>query len=1640
MSGVDSRVVTMKFDNAAFEKGASTTMSTLARLKESLNFSGAKAGLGDLQGAANKVDFSNINAQTHGISKAFVAMSTIAITALASVTSKVMELGGGLVKQLSGVSAITAGFSDYNMKIQATQTIMAGTGASIETTTKYLKDLDIYADRTIYSLADMTSNIGKFTNAGVKLPTATKAMIGIANVAARSGANADEAARAMYNLGQAIGQGTVKMMDWKSVELANMGTIEFKQQLIDSALAAGSLTKAADGTVKTLKGTIVTSKNFSTTLSDQWLTSKALVKTLKRYGDENTAIGKKSFAAATQVKTFGMMMETLKAAAGTGWTDTFDILIGNLPEATKMWTDLTNVIGTFIGKSADARNKVLGDWKKLGGRTDAIESIKNVFHALGAVLGPIHDAFRELFPPKTGKDLYNITHAIREFTEKLIPSEKTSDNLRRTFKGLFAILSIGTAIFKGILGYVAGFFGLLSGSGGVGSITGLTGGVGDFLVKLQEWLVTGGAISRFFENIGKFRDTVLAPVIEVIGKIASAFGALVSGGAGLFFSVLTGSMSAIGPVVSGLGGIIQGFFTSIGGFVGTLGSMFNVGPEVAKTVAVVHEVSGALTNTQAIAEDARTSWQKLVDAFKAIGTFLAPVVGFLKEAFGAIKEKLQTFVSGMGIEDSLALVNTGFFIAFYMMLRSFLKNMRGMVKSAKEMFDNVGGVLKQLTSNLKTMQTDVRSNIILKIAIALGVLAAALWVLSKIDKEELKSGLVAVSIMLGLLVGALITLEKTSSFSGAANLAMLSIAMIGLSVAILAMAGAIAILGNMDTDTLIKGMSTVAAILAVVVAASAILSKTGGAAQMLIAAAAIGILAFALTAFAGALKLYASIDPMTLLDGGLKAAAAILVIGLTMRAMPANMLLTAAGLLIVSAALVVLAGALKILGGMSAGEMAKSLIMLGGSLLIIAVGLNAMTGTLPGAAAILVFAGALAVLVPPLIILGNLDWSTILKAIAALALIFLVLGAAGYILAPVVPVIMGLAGAIALMGVGLLMVGAGLLLFSMGLAGLAASGAAGAAVLVAAIISIAELIPLIMQQFGLGLIAFAKVLATAGPALIAAFTTVLASLIQAIINVLPKIGALISKIITVVLKILTDNVPKIITAGVNIIMALLTGFTKNIGKISKAAVDAIIAFMRALATQIPRLVDAGAKLIIKFINGLSTAIDANSAELGAAGGRLAVSIVKGMVTGIGAGIGEVVEAARKLGQAALDKVKGMLHIGSPSKEFHKIGVYVSQGFANGIVGGLKDLEKALAKMTDMLKDAGLSTRALSEANVAELKRLARQYDAIDKRLSAAKKKLADVKKIRDDQAKSIADQFDELPDISKGTSVSAYENKIKKETAAAIKFKQTLDALRKAGMDDITYNKLLAEGVDSQAFADKLLAGGSAGIKELNALNKGLATAAAALGKKAAADLNKAGVDAAQGLVNGLQKKRDAIANQMKKIAKAMVRAIRRELGMKSPSREFMDIGKFATLGLAQGLKAYSGVVDRSAVEVANVALDAIKNTMAGITDTVANDLDANPVIAPVLDLTSLQKEAKRINDLLLAETLTADVSFKQASSISADRETERVATANTPSETPQTLVQLEQNNYSPKALSHVEIYRQTKNQLALAKEALKVK
>ena len=440
---IDERVIEMQFQNDQFERGIKQSTKSLKNLKESLKLDDSAEStrkLGKAFDDLSSVSLSSLDTALQTAGRGFNAFETMATSALATVTSQITSYVTSIAKSLS-IDQISEGFSKYEEIIGSTKTIMAATGKTADKVQEKLDKLNWFTDETSYNMSDMTNNIGKFTSAGIDLDESVDAMMGIANWAAVSGQNATAAARAMYNISQAIGAGSMKLMDWRSIENANMATQEFKQTAIDTAIEMGKLVKVNGKVMTSNKKTAVTTRNFSETLSKQWFTSDVLIATLKKYSDYTNQIydmcqtegilaseamdrlsdstdelGKKSFEAAQQSKTFKDALDATKDAVSSQWMHTFQYIFGNIDEAIELWTKVTEVLWDVFAASGETRNEILKFWYENGGRSSLLSAFQNLYDVISAIADIADQAFKSIIPPMTGERLVELTQRFENFT------------------------------------------------------------------------------------------------------------------------------------------------------------------------------------------------------------------------------------------------------------------------------------------------------------------------------------------------------------------------------------------------------------------------------------------------------------------------------------------------------------------------------------------------------------------------------------------------------------------------------------------------------------------------------------------------------------------------------------------------------------------------------------------------------------------------------------------------------------------------------------------------------------------------------------------------------------------------------------------------------------------------------------------------------------------------------------------------------------------------------------------------------------------------------------------------------------------------------------------------------------------------
>ena len=1274
MSKIDKRIVEMAFENKGFEKGIKESSQSLKDFEKAL---GETSKSGSSFGALGDI--------AESIGGKFSAFGAIAVGALMRIGSRAVDTGLQLAKSLS-LDQVTAGFQEYELKIGSIRTMLAGgrdkngLPVTLKMVNDQLEALNKYSDQTIYSFSDMTRNIGKFTNAGVDLETAVQAIKGISNAAALSGSNAEEASRAMYNFSQALSAGYVKLIDWKSIENANMATVDFKTELIKTAAELGTVKENADGTYKVLTDggwnlPLSPTKNFNDSLQKQWMTSEVLTQTLTKYTDTTTELGKKATEAATKVRTFTQLMDTTKEAIGSGWAMTSENIFGDYEEATNFWSAISQKIGDVIQKSSDARNRTLKMWKILGGRQAVIDGLDSIINLIFASVTKLKEAFYEIFPKTTAADLARLSFAFRDFFKNLESKPEILDGIASGFKTFFTFISLAWKTISSVLkGLIDGFkemfkiFNLGSGS------------------KFANF---GKSIVSFFENLNdstkkantftKISKSITDAIINFSNKIKEAYNIIKdSKFAEILLSIFKGIKDIFSEIdFKNIGDSISNFFEKIKGF-------FKHKWEIEgldKAGEKIKNFFGSIKKAPGIPKEAT-----------AISEFFGKIKDF-------VKEKWET--EGLtGIINIIKSILSGGLIVG---LTKFIKSITGFSDSIGGVGEGITGILDGFKGVLKGYQDQLNSKKLLVIATAIGILVAALTVITLLDQEKLTSGIAVITTLFIELSAGLVALNAMGNGNKAAK------QMLALSGSILILALALNMLRGLDPNAIYA----LSIILGELVIANIILSKmpdgNKGTVGLMGMAAAIDLITLAVVIL-GKMN-------VNKLKQGIAAVGVLMVEMLAFSVIMGNyggnsgsLLVAGIAMGIISVALLQLVGVVAILAQFDIKKLVTGLIGLSGIMLIMAVGMNAIGNprVLLGAAAMLIIAAAVTLFVPAIAALGSLPIKTIGVGLLAIAGVFAVLGIAGLVLAPVLPVIMGLSISLALLGGAMFAAGAGMILFGTGLGLVSAAGAGAIAVLVFAIKEIVSLIPFILTKVGEGLVALIQAIGKAAPELMTAIGDIITALLDLIVEKIPEIVETILTLVGTLLEILVEKVPEFVDAGMKIILGFLEGISNNIGQIIetifqmvinilnaiaeklpdliKAGADVIIAFMDGIAEQVPNVVDAGFNMIIDLINGLADSIETNTPLILEAAGNLATAfldglkdyfkveegeslagnIILGLINGIIGGIQDVVNAAIELGKGVIAAVKGAFEEKSPSKVMEEIGKFADLGLANGI--------------------------------------------------------------------------------------------------------------------------------------------------------------------------------------------------------------------------------------------------------------------------------------------------------------------------------------------------------------------------------------
>lgn len=1307
---VDERVVEMRFNNALFESKVQQTMRSLTALNEKLMFKGAEKGFEKVSDASEKVKFNALLNALDSLSQKFSAVEVIGVTALMRITNQAVDAGERLVKALS-LDPIISGFQEYETQINAVQTILANTsskGTTLDQVNAALDELNHYADLTIYNFTEMTRNIGTFTAAGVDLDTSVSAIKGIANLAAVSGSTSQQASTAMYQLSQALASGTVKLQDWNSVVNAGMGGQVFQDALKETARVHGI---AIDSMIKK-------EGSFRETLSKGWLTSSILTETLQKFtGDLNEEtlksigytdeqikkimeMGKTANDAATKVKTFSQLKDTLTEALQSGWTQTWQTIIGDYEEAKELFTRFSDVFSDLINKSSEARNTVLA-----GG-------LNSGWQQLNTALGNSADFYSQMLEKVmlangsiSQKQIDDAGSFAKALQQGGVSAEQLQDGLKESYKQLSALGALSddalkakkldpaqvrslAKSFEEVNQKVAdGSLDLDIYSKKIGELSGREHliesiwNVFEALEKVVEpvaraWQKIFSPISADqVYNIAKSIDEFTANLSisdETADKIERTFSGI--------FAVLNVGKNMLLTIGKALGKAFNAVSPLAGGFLSITAALGDCLVEMANAVNnsrafkttldgiywIIGKVSEGMQAFAGVLTNVSNNVSVVFDPLKTLGewfenfiSFITPKLKWLADKIGEIFEELGSGASGaFGNLNGNALwgfANAGMIAGLIAGIKGFLEAFKDIGSTVKDTIGGVAELLNKLGEAVTAWKNNKNAETLKTISTAVAILAGSLVVLSLVKPERLAASTGAMIALFAELLVALAIYDEIAKKTKKVGKGTSS--MVVMAAGVLILTSALKKISEIETEKLLTSVIALGAVMAELVAAQVAISKWAKdgakhAMSMLAMAAAVRVLAEAveqladlgwdgiekgLIAVAGLLAEVAAFSGLSNF-GGLTAGKAV-------------------GILILAAALSVLEKSVSAFSKMPVDELQNGIGVLGailGEIAVFSMLSNPAEHVLSTATALTILSGGLLILSNALANLGGMTLGQIGVALAAMA------------------------GGLIEMGVALTLVKGSL--------GSATSFLIMSVVLNALVSPLKSLGEMSLEEIGHGLLAvggalgiFAIAVGTmslAGPIVIAvsAALSLLAGSFALLLGTMAAVSLMPLRVEALVVALGTlGSAIGVFIAGV------IAGLGTAAGSIAIAIAEIIVAVCNAIAQAVPAIGNALAQLIVAICNVIvqcSEPIGQALFTLGTVVIQTIIDLIAWAWDGGGEGGGIKGALSELLGNIVawlsehlnpINLFGGLL--GTISGFFGKIGEYMSQGLANGLNTG-----------------------------------------------------------------------------------------------------------------------------------------------------------------------------------------------------------------------------------------------------------------------------------------------------------------------------------------------------------------------------------
>lgn len=969
-------------------------------------------------------------------------------------------------------------------------------------------------------------------------------------------------------------------------------------------------------------------------------------------------LGRKAFQAAQEAKTFQEAIDATKDAVSTGWMNTFEKIFGNYEEAKVVWTKLAEDFYDIFASGGEDRNALLDEWNEIyDGRTILIEGLSGAMDRLVDIVGLVKDAFAAVFPPVTARNLANITYEFRRLVESFNIFEKDGETLTETgrkmqniLRGFFSIFDILKTAISSLWDAIKP---LRNGVGGLFDV--LTDGLSD----AGEWLYTFSQSLKESEGL----TTIVNGISNALQKVVD---------------VLKNVFSGTKDLLGGFDGIITSLSTKLEPLKNILSSAKDAIADFFKSFDLFQDLSFEKLVKNGVLATLGLELAKLIKSLTGVTNDAGGFLKGMKSMFGELVDTISGFSSKVKMDEVKSIaISIGILSVSLLILSSIEpEKMLSAVGAITMLFTELMAALK-ISEGFKSSGPKKMQSTMLALSVSLLLMASALKIISSIPIDSFQNAIIGITVLIMELVAAESILSNQKGKNKASGF-------ISLALALLILSGALKVIGSMDLADIGKGLLAIGVSLGLFVGFVALLPEDK---KLIGIGAGILLLCTGLIALSGALTILGNLSLESIGKGLLALGGSLLIIAGAVALLPNNLILIGAGLTVVAMAITILSAGLAVLGTMSIESVGKSLLVLAGSLLAISAASILMKGAIGGAAAITVVSLALSLLIPQLLLLGTMKTGNITSALITLGGALAIIIAAGLAANLAVPGLLALSGAVALLGVGVLTAGTGLALLATALSTFAVTGPAGIAILILAIKSLIAFIPEFIKALGDGFIAFMEAMTASLGSIIDFLSSAVQAVLTALIENIPLFVEFLDLLVNTVLAKLIEWTPTIVEAAFTMLLSFLGGMRDNIQEVVETAIDIVINFIEGIASKIDDIVDAGFDLLEAFIEGIEHGINDRMPNLIqdfiGLGGELIAGIAKGLL----GGVGKALSAIGSVCASILNKAKSIFDSHSPSKEFEKIGRWNDEGLAQGLLKYSRYAENAASNVGENTMDS-----------------------------------------------------------------------------------------------------------------------------------------------------------------------------------------------------------------------------------------------------------------------------------------------------------------------------------------------------------------